>query len=176
MHRHGPIALLATSGIMGGNVHEVMEMQRYVEQLLKDIAYATENVNWPYQEQGLDVHDWISDDEEERVAPVLPLEEWTGIRKVELPPVDQLNDGQVQRLLDALKAMLDRLRVRLSPGISQFKLSRQMGCLFLGPDGQNVRVPSMLLGEERPYLVAVLHRVSPAVRSLPLGNVPARGR
>ena len=88
-------------------MHEVMEMQRYVEQLLKDIAYATENVNWPYQEQVLDVHDWISDDEEERVAPALPLEEWTGIRKVELPPVDQLNDGQVQRLLDALQAMLD---------------------------------------------------------------------
>ena len=92
---------------MGGNVLEVMGMQRYVEQLLKDIAYATENVNRPYQEQGLDVHDWISDDEEERVAPALPLEEWTGIRKVELPPVDQLNDGQVQRLLDALKSMLD---------------------------------------------------------------------
>ena len=45
---------------MGGNVLEVMEMQRYVEQLLKDIAYATENVNRPYQEQGLDVHDWRS--------------------------------------------------------------------------------------------------------------------
>ena len=50
-------------------MHEVMEMQRYVEQLLKDIEYATENVNWPYQEQGLDVHDWISDDEEERWPP-----------------------------------------------------------------------------------------------------------
>jgi hypothetical protein len=48
---------------MGGNVLEVMEMQRYVEQLLKDVEYATENVSWPYQEQGLDVHDWISDDE-----------------------------------------------------------------------------------------------------------------
>ena len=101
---------------MGGNVLEVMEMQRYVEQLLKDIAYATENVNRPYQEQGLDVHDWISDDEEERVAPVLPLEEWTGIRKVELPPVDQLNDGQVQRLLDALKSRRLGEVLSLPPG------------------------------------------------------------
>ena len=82
-------------------------MERYVEQLLGDITYATENVNWPYREQGLDIHDWMSDDEEERTAPVRRLEEWTGIRKADLPPVHQLNDDQVRRLLEALRAMLD---------------------------------------------------------------------
>jgi hypothetical protein len=82
-------------------------MERYVEQLLGDIAYATENVDWPYREQGLDIDDWMPDDEEERAAPVRLLEEWTGIHKAELPPVDQLNDEQVQRLLEALKALLD---------------------------------------------------------------------
>jgi len=84
-----------------------MAMERYVEQLLNDIAYATENVDRPYRERRSDVWAWISDDEEERTAPRRPLEEWTGIRKAELPPVDRLDDDQVHRLLEALKRMLD---------------------------------------------------------------------
>ena len=82
-------------------------MERYVEQLLEDIACATENVDWPYREAGLGIHDWVSDEEEERTAPRRPLEEWTGIRKAQLPPAEQLDDDQVRRLLQALKAMLD---------------------------------------------------------------------
>ena len=82
-------------------------MERYVEQILDDIKNATENVSWPYQERDLDIHDWMSDDDEERVAPVRRLEEWTGIRKADLPPVEKLNDEQVRLLLGSLRAMLD---------------------------------------------------------------------
>ncbi len=82
-------------------------MERYIEQLLEDIAYATENVNWPYMEQELDILDWISDEEEEKTAPSRDLEEWTGIRKVQLPPSGRLTDDQVHKLLNALKTMLD---------------------------------------------------------------------
>lgn len=81
-------------------------MERYVTELLEDITCAAENVDWPYREDGLDLHDWVSDAEEDRTAPCVSLEEWTGIRKVQLPPVERLSDCQVQRLLEALKAML----------------------------------------------------------------------
>ena len=84
-----------------------MAIERYVEQLLADIAYATENVEWPYRERESDILSWVSDADEERTAPRRSLEEWTGIRKTELPPVDSLNDDQVHQLLEALKRMLD---------------------------------------------------------------------
>lgn len=84
-----------------------MAKDRYVEHLLADIAVATENVEWPYREAEWSVWDWIPDEEEEATAPRRLLEEWTGIRKVQLPPVDSLNDDQVHRLLAALKGMLD---------------------------------------------------------------------
>ena len=78
-------------------------MERYVEQLLEDIASATENVNWPFRERESDIHDWISDEEEEQTAPRLPLQEWTGIRNVQLPPTERLSYDQVRRLLEALQ-------------------------------------------------------------------------
>ena len=82
-------------------------MEHYLEQLLADIAFATENVDLPYCENRGDILAWISDDEEDRTAPRRPPEEWTGIRKVVLPPVEKLTDDQVHRLLDALRHMLD---------------------------------------------------------------------
>jgi len=82
-------------------------MERYLQQLLADIADATKSVELPYCEGELDLFDWISDEEEERTAPSRPLEEWTGILKAELPPAGRLTDDQVHRLLDALTAMLD---------------------------------------------------------------------
>jgi hypothetical protein len=82
-------------------------MKRYVEQLLADITYATENVEWPYEECESGIEGWMSDEEEERTAPRRDLEEWTGIHKTQLPPEDRLTDEQVQRLLNALKGMLD---------------------------------------------------------------------
>jgi hypothetical protein len=82
-------------------------MERYLHQLLDDIAFAAENVDFPYCENRGDIWAWISDEEEERTAPRRPLEAWTGIRKVALPPAEQLTDEQIHRLLDALKHMLD---------------------------------------------------------------------
>lgn len=83
-------------------------MERYLEQLLEDIAYATGNVRLPFAEQEqFSIHDWVSEEEEERTAPIRQLEEWTGISKVQLPPPELLSDDQVSRLLNALIKMLD---------------------------------------------------------------------
>jgi len=82
-------------------------MERYVEQLLADIIASTENVDWPYHEREAGICDWVPDEEEERRAPRRPLEEWTGIQKLQLPPVERLSDRQVRRLLKALKTMLN---------------------------------------------------------------------
>jgi hypothetical protein len=82
-------------------------VEKYICQLLVDIAYVTENVSWPFVEKGGDLHDWIPSDEEERNAPVRDLEEWTGICSEQLPPAEMLSDSQVCRLLDVLKKMLD---------------------------------------------------------------------
>jgi hypothetical protein len=82
-------------------------MERYVEQLLADIDYATANVSLPFAGRELDLHDWISPDEEDKTAPVRNLEEWTGIRQEQIPPHEKLTDEQVLRLLNALKKMLN---------------------------------------------------------------------
>ena len=82
-------------------------MQKYLEQLLTDIAYATENVSWPFIEKELHLHDWISDEDEDKTAPVRSLEEWTGISKEMLPCEDRMSDEQVNHLLEALKKMLN---------------------------------------------------------------------
>ncbi|MFO1498184.1 MAG: hypothetical protein U1G07_07295 [Verrucomicrobiota bacterium] len=82
-------------------------MERYVKQLLEDIASAAENVAWPYHENGYDLEAWMPDHEEEQTAPRVSLEEWTGIYKHQLPPVERLNDDQVHRLLEMLKNLLD---------------------------------------------------------------------
>jgi hypothetical protein len=82
-------------------------MEKYIAQLLSDIAYATENVSLPFIERQLELHDWISDEDEDKTAPVRNLEEWTGISKEILPPEGMLNDEQVNLLLEALKKMLD---------------------------------------------------------------------
>ncbi|MEI9912705.1 MAG: hypothetical protein WDO71_25525 [Bacteroidota bacterium] len=82
-------------------------MQKYINQLLADIVYATDNVSLPFVENELQLHDWISDEEEDKIAPVRNLQEWTGISKEMLPDEEMLNDEQVNLLLHALKKMLD---------------------------------------------------------------------
>ena len=82
-------------------------MHPYLTHLLSDIAYATENVSWPSFEEAMDWHDWISPEEEDRIAPARDLEAWTGIKQEQLPPVAMLSDDQVHVLLEALKKMLD---------------------------------------------------------------------
>jgi hypothetical protein len=83
-------------------------MENYVRQLLTDIAYSTGNVVSPYIDgDEMDIHDWISSEEEDATAPVRDLEEWTGIRKEQLPPQEMLSDELVTLLLGALIKMLD---------------------------------------------------------------------
>lgn len=82
-------------------------MEKYLQQLLTDIAFATANVSLPFVEKELNLQDWLSPEEEEKFAPVRQLEEWTGIYKEQLPPAEMLNDKQVYALLEALKKMLD---------------------------------------------------------------------
>jgi len=82
-------------------------MEKYLEQLLTDIAYATGNVSLPFIEKEITLHDWLSNEEEEKTAPIRNLEEWTGISKEMLPPGEMLNDAQMHSLLEALKKMLD---------------------------------------------------------------------
>lgn len=82
-------------------------MEKYILQLLTDIAEATTNLSMPFIEKDLQLQDWISDEDEERTAPVRNLEEWIGIYKEQLPPEEMLTDDQVHRLLEALIKMLD---------------------------------------------------------------------
>lgn len=82
-------------------------METYIEQLLADITTATESVSFPFPETDWSIHDWISDEEENRTAPVRELEEWTGIKQEQLPPAEMLSDAQISWLLTALKKMLD---------------------------------------------------------------------
>ncbi len=82
-------------------------MQKYTNQLLADIYYATANVNLPFIEKQTALHDWISDDEEEKIAPIRNLQQWTGITQEMLPPAARLTNEQINKLLVALKQMLD---------------------------------------------------------------------
>ena len=82
-------------------------MEKYIEQLLADISYATKNVSWPFVEKQLELYDWIPYEEEDKTAPIRKLEEWTGISKEMLPPEVMLNDVQLHQLLELLKKMLD---------------------------------------------------------------------
>ena len=83
-------------------------MEKYISQLLADIAYATQNVSWPYpKKESYELHDWIPEEEENKTAPVYKLEEWTGIKKDQLPPPEMLSDEQVSVLLQALIKMLN---------------------------------------------------------------------
>ena len=43
-------------------------MQQYIDQLLTDITYATENVSWPFTEKKLELHDWMPDEEEDNTC------------------------------------------------------------------------------------------------------------
>lgn len=82
-------------------------MEKYLTQLLDDIAYATENVSWPFiRKESYDIREVPTPVEEERYAPLRELEEWTGVRKEQLPPPERLTDDQITRLLEALQKML----------------------------------------------------------------------
>ena len=85
-------------------------MERYVQQLLADIGWARENVPEPWwyfvsseEEEEEGPSPWSEDVEG---APRKSLEEWTGLRREQLPPPHRLTPQQLERLLHALKEML----------------------------------------------------------------------
>ncbi len=63
-------------------------MEKYLSQLLADIADATANVSSPFIEKELALQDWMPPEEEEKYAPGRQLEDWTGINKLHLPPAE----------------------------------------------------------------------------------------
>lgn len=82
-------------------------MEKYFKQLIDDIHQATQNITWPFPISNLEFWDWIPDKEEKQTAPRIPLEEWTGIKKEQLPPENMLTDQQIETLLKALINMLN---------------------------------------------------------------------
>jgi hypothetical protein len=63
-------------------------MEKYISQLFSDIGYSKDNVSWPFAEKEWQLWDWVSDEDEDKSAPVRELEQWTDIRKEYLPPVE----------------------------------------------------------------------------------------
>jgi hypothetical protein len=82
-------------------------MQRYLEQLLADIAISIDNEKNTCTGKLYDLWDWISQEEEERTARIRNLQEWTGIYQEMLPPAEMLSDEQLHSLLEALLQLLN---------------------------------------------------------------------
>lgn len=84
-------------------------MDKYLQQLLQDLKQATQKVTWSYPLSQTDVNaleDWLPDTEEEKTAPRICLEEWTGIQQSQFPPAERLSDEQIDLLYSAIKKML----------------------------------------------------------------------
>ena len=84
-------------------------MDKYLQQLLRDLQLATEKITWSYPLSETDVEaleNWLPDTEEEKTAPRIALEEWTGIQQSQFPPADRFSDEQIEVLYAAIKKML----------------------------------------------------------------------
>lgn len=82
-------------------------MDEYIEFLVMEIDSARARACFPSTGESTDWIDWISDEEEDRIAPVRSLEGWTGISACQLPEAELLNYNQLHKLLEALKEMLN---------------------------------------------------------------------
>ncbi|GEM_PF-851249 len=141
-------------------------MDKYLEQLLADIKYATENVAWPYassEKEAVSLADWISDEEEEKTAPRIQLEVWTGIQQSQFPPENLLSDKQIDLLYKALEEMLraynyyatfiftlpTRIRYEVvRTNFSQEAIQKQWHTGFFELCKTNQSNPDCLMGEE----------------------------
>lgn len=81
-------------------------MQKYIERLIADIEIAGDHLSWPFKDEEYLLSNWVTDEEEEKIAPVRSLEKWTGIYKDSLPTQAMLNDDQLHELLSALIKLL----------------------------------------------------------------------
>ena len=84
-------------------------MQKYINQLIQDIEIARDDlqVPWIVPEEGYQLDDWLSGEEDEEQAPVKTIEDWSSIKQEQLPPAERLNDEQVETLFHALKKLLE---------------------------------------------------------------------
>lgn len=84
-------------------------MDKYLQQLLEDLKSATQHVAWPFPDDQSDaaaVGDWLTEQDEEKAAPRIQLEEWTGIQQTQFPPEKLLSDEQIDQLFKAITDML----------------------------------------------------------------------
>lgn len=82
-------------------------MKPYLSQLLTDISEATETLAWPHvKKEVVSLLDVMPRDEEEAIAPVRNLPEWTGIMPEMLPPETMLSDDEVHAVLQAMIKLL----------------------------------------------------------------------
>jgi hypothetical protein len=82
-------------------------MRAYIVQLLEDLKYATNNASFPFTDNLVSLHDFLTAEEEEAAAPKRDLSEWTGIKSEMLPPSNMLDDQEINVLLIELIKMLE---------------------------------------------------------------------
>jgi len=82
-------------------------MEKYVDQLLQDIEAAIEIAKTPTESRSYEIWEWLSEEEEDRTAPVRELEDLTGIKQEQLPPSSLLADDQITKLTKALIDLLN---------------------------------------------------------------------
>jgi hypothetical protein len=90
-------------------------MQKYINQLIEDIQYAKANIQkpWIVLKEGYEFDEWLSEEEDKKQAPIRNVEDWSGIKKEQLPPEDRLSDEQVEALFKALDKLLSEFNVIL---------------------------------------------------------------
>jgi hypothetical protein len=108
-------------------------MQKYINQLIEDIQYAKANIQkpWIVPEGGYEFDEWLSEEEDKKQAPVRNVEDWSGIKKEQLPPEDRLTDEQVEALFKALDKLLSEFNCHFVvhfhvPFREQYKTMRAM--------------------------------------------------
>lgn len=108
-------------------------MQKYINQLIIDINIAKDDlqVPWITPNEGYELDDWLSGEEDETQAPVKTIEDWSSIKQIELPPVERLNDEQIEALFNALKQLLEAFNCNFvvhfeTPIRIQYKVIRSM--------------------------------------------------
>lgn len=106
-------------------------MNRYLNQLMSDIAYAEQHAPKPFIEsKELSIWDFISYEDEMRSSKHKSLEEWTGISKDAFPPDDLLSDEEVNGLFDAASRMLSEYNMHIifhlcdTPVRAQYRVMR----------------------------------------------------
>lgn len=83
-------------------------MQKYIDQLIRDIHLAKDDlrVPWIEKKEGYEIDEWLSGEEDEQQAPVRTIEDWSSIKQEQLPPAERLTDKQTEALFEALKILL----------------------------------------------------------------------